>query len=82
MPREPAPIPGTELFSILISLNLLTNYSKDEGIGEVSVQGQLHWVSPEFQRLYGLCKTNKYLRSRQGNNIKPLGRIVIACEHH
>lgn len=59
-----------EQFSTLIFPNILTNYSEDEGVGEVSVQRQLHWVSPEFQGLYGLCKTDKYLRSRQGNNVQ------------
>lgn len=45
---------------------LLTENSKNERVGEVSVQRQLHWVSSEFQSLNGLCQTDKYVRYSQG----------------
>lgn len=55
-----------QLYSGIFACAILTENSKDECVGEVSVQRQLHWVSSEFQSLNSLCQTDKYVRYSQG----------------
>ena len=45
---------------------VLTNDCKYQRVCEVPVQRQLHWVSPQFQSLDGLCKADKDVSSSQG----------------
>lgn len=46
----------------------LTYDCKDEGVGEVSVKGELNHVSPKTQKLHGLCQAYEYVAQCQGQN--------------
>ena len=40
--------------------NKLTQYSKDEGVGEVSVEGELHQVASDAKSSCGLHQRHEY----------------------
>lgn len=48
-------------------MGLCTYDSKDERVGEVSVEGELHHVPPQPQKLHGLSQTHKDVMTQLRN---------------
>ena len=48
----------------IVFLAVLTYNGKDECVCEMSVERQLHWVSPQLQCLYSVSQAHKYVRGQ------------------
>lgn len=62
------------------NVGLCTYDSKDERVGEVSVEGELHHVPPQPQKLHGLSQTHKDVMA-QSRNINNSANKATRCLH-